>query len=213
MTLEHHICALCSDPAHWDRWTLPPTRRGQLVLRFCSQECLAEWEDGEAECKDKEPERRMAGRPRIQLEEWMIESAERLFGEGHSVGTIAQAMGVGRMTAYRWIKEGEEAYKEGDESDRGTLLQLFWDAYIKGRVNTKIKVLGNIIDASKKDWRAGKWWLSVTEPEDYNEQVITARALHELGVELDGDAKPPITPKQIRPQLDAPPPIVKADES
>lgn len=211
MTLEHHVCALCGDDAPWDRWTLPPRRRRGLVLRFCSSACLDEWEYGEAEVKDKEPERMGPGRPRIELTAAMIDTADRLFHQGHSISTIAQAIGVSRTTAYRWISEGEKAEQDGDESEYGIHLRLFWDAHIKGRVNTKKKVLKNIIDASEKDWRAGQWYLSVTEPQDYSEKVVTARALHELGINIEKEDAEPVKPGEIRPEMDAPPPIIKDD--
>ena len=87
-----------------------------------------------------------------KLTEELIQEAHDLVAEGNYIKDVYPIFGIGEVTWYRWLREGEAA-KSG-------LKRQFWQAIKKAEKEAIIKNVGIIQKAAEEgNWQAAAWWL------------------------------------------------------
>ncbi|HPZ75026.1 MAG TPA: hypothetical protein PK723_04350 [Candidatus Pacearchaeota archaeon] len=97
---------------------------------------------------------------RAKLTQELIEEAYKLVSEGNYDKDVYPILGIGEVTWYRWLREGEIA-KSG-------LKRQFWQAIKKAEKEAIIKNVGVIQrSAELGNWQAAAWWLERRYHEDW----------------------------------------------
>ncbi len=95
-------------------------------------------------------ENKMARRTKLTKE--LIEEAYKLVSEGNYIKDVYPILGIGEVTWYRWLREGEAA-KSG-------IKRQFWQAIKKAEKEAIIKNVAVIQKAAEDgNWQAAAWWL------------------------------------------------------
>lgn len=93
------------------------------------------------------------GRP-SKLTPEVHEEAVRLAGTGVFFCTIAQALGIGETTFYRWLETGEADHTEGRDTDHAR----FWKAIKNAEASAEINCLRDVV-LGRPQWQARAWFL------------------------------------------------------
>jgi hypothetical protein len=110
-----------------------------------------------------EEEPRGRGRPTKFTPE-VAELIVKALRRGSLLQDAADYARVRRETVFRWLKEGET-------QEPGEPLEEFCNAVREAQSHARRIVVGRILKASRTDWRAGAWWLGVTDPANYGPKV------------------------------------------
>lgn len=97
---------------------------------------------------------------------------------GASKKLCAEMCGISRETLHSWLRQGREA-KSGKKKD-------FYDKWLISHGKFKMFHLQNITKASEKDWKASKYLLEVSDPDEF---VIEKRVNAKQKVDTTGYIK------------------------
>lgn len=86
------------------------------------------------------------------------------FKLGALVQDAAAFAGVTRQCLHDWMKRGALR-------PIGDPLRDFVDAVSQQRSSTKVQTVGKVLLAASRDWKAGAWWLGVTDPKNYGPKI------------------------------------------
>ena len=98
----------------------------------------------------------MAGR-KSKLTKELIEEAVKLIKVGNYAVVVANYLGIGETTWYRWLQEGEQA-KSG-------LKREFWESIKKAEAVPEIRNVNIIQKAAEDNWQAAMTYLQRRFPE------------------------------------------------
>lgn len=105
----------------------------------------------------------------------------KLIGLGVPIGAACQVEGVGRTTLRDWRKQGAAGVEP-------------FDAFVveleRALATVEVQVTINVVKASKRDWRAGAWWLERRRPRRYGVKQtlrIEKKPEHMTDEELDAE--------------------------
>lgn len=98
----------------------------------------------------------MAGR-KSKLTKELIEEAAKYIRAGNYACVVANYLGIGESTWYRWLSEGEQA-KSG-------LKREFWEAIKKAEAVPEIRNVNIIQQAAEENWQAAMTYLQRRFPE------------------------------------------------
>ena len=101
--------------------------------------------------------RQQAGRPTLYTPELGVRIA-KLVALGVAIGVACAAEGIGRATLYEWRAKS----RDGRQPYAGFLAELE-----RALARVEVEITKNVIAASKRDWRAGAWWLERRRPRRY----------------------------------------------
>ena len=120
----------------------------------------------------------MARPPKFSPEK--AEAIAKLVTFGVPIGDAAQAEGISRATLYNWRArslEGKQPYKGFVEQLDGALARA------------KTNIMLNVIRLSRKDWRAGAWWIERHDPTpDQKLQAALQSLIEEVRPHMSADA-------------------------
>ena len=114
---------------------------------------------------------------RAKLTKELIEEAYKLVSEGNYDKDVYPILGIGEVTWYRWLREGEKA-KSG-------LKRQFWQAIKKAEKEAIVKNVGVIQKAAEQgNWQAAAWWLERRYYEDWGRKEKVDLAADKDGFKL-----------------------------
>jgi len=125
---------------------------------------------------------------RTKLSEELIKEAYELVASGNYIKDVYPILGIGEVTWYRWLREGEIA-KSG-------LKRQFWQAIKKAEKEAIIKNVAVIQKAAEEgNWQAAAWWLERRYYEDWGRKEKVDLAADKDGFKLvieyvDAEKKP-----------------------
>jgi len=114
---------------------------------------------------------------RTKLSEELIKEAYELVASGNYIKDVYPILGIGEVTWYRWLREGEIA-KSG-------LKRQFWQAIKKAEKEAIIKNVAVIQKAAEEgNWQAAAWWLERRYYEDWGRKEKVDLAADKDGFKL-----------------------------
>jgi len=114
---------------------------------------------------------------RTKLSEELIKEAYELVASGNYIKDVYPILGIGEVTWYRWLREGEKA-KSG-------LKRQFWQAIKKAEKEAIVKNVGVIQKAAEQgNWQAAAWWLERRYYEDWGRKEKVDLAADKDGFKL-----------------------------
>jgi transposase len=125
---------------------------------------------------------------RTKLSEELIKEAYELVASGNYIKDVYPILGIGEVTWYRWLREGEIA-KSG-------LKRQFWQAIKKAEKEAIIKNVAVIQKAAEEgNWQAAAWWLERRYYEDWGRKEKVDLAADKDGFKIvieyvDAEKKP-----------------------
>jgi len=102
------------------------------------------------------------------------DEALKLAAAGVPKRVIADIIGVGRSTLYRWLDWGEHNYKPtASDSPPADLVpyQEFRDAFVQARGKVIAMLIGTWLKEGFRDASQAAHWLKVNEPELFKDQA------------------------------------------
>ena len=125
---------------------------------------------------------------RTKLSEELIKEAYELVASGNYIKDVYPILGIGEVTWYRWLREGEIA-KSG-------LKRQFWQAIKKAEKEAIIKNVAVLQNAAEEgNWHAAAWWLERRYYEDWGRKEKVDLAADKDGFKIvieyvDAEKKP-----------------------
>lgn len=114
---------------------------------------------------------------RTKLSEELIKEAYEMVASGNYIKDVYPILGIGEVTWYRWLREGEIA-KSG-------LKRQFWQAIKKAEKEAIIKNVAVIQKAAEEgNWQAAAWWLERRYYEDWGRKEKVDLAADKDGFKL-----------------------------
>ena len=125
---------------------------------------------------------------RTKLSEELIKEAYELVASGNYIKDVYPILGIGEVTWYRWLREGEIA-KSG-------LKRQFWQSIKKAEKEAIIKNVAVIQKAAEEgNWQAAAWWLERKYFQDWGRKEKVDLAADKDGFKIvieyvDAEKKP-----------------------
>ncbi len=104
----------------------------------------------------------------MKLTRLRIDKLIELIKKGYTVHAACASAGVGRVTYYKWIKQGKADADRGSQS----LQRQLFDGALDAEALHEQTHLDHIIEASTKTWQASAWYLERRYPERYGKRVV-----------------------------------------
>jgi len=98
---------------------------------------------------------------KLKLTEELIEKAYKLIAAGNYQKQVAQYLGIGERTWYRWLQKGETA------KSKRSIYRQFWQAVKKAEAEAAIRNVAIVQKAAQETWQAAAWWLERRYPEEW----------------------------------------------
>lgn len=121
-----------------------------------------------AKTKTQTQRTRKRGRP-WKINGTIVAELVQLVRKGNYAETAASAVGIDRVTFYRWLKEGARLKDSGQQlrTEEQHLLVELSNAVKSAAAIAETEALEVITEASKKTWQAAAWRLERMYPQRY----------------------------------------------
>ena len=140
------------------------------------------------------PAKHAGGRP-TKLTPEMLERVDKALRAGLYRKDAARWAGISPATFCNWLLRGE-AQRKGK-------FREFLDAVVNAEQQTKNLMVGSVLVAAKKDWKAAAWWLERKFPHDWGKTDAHVEARSDLGDEAqqqEDDAREEFRLRYVEPE-------------